>query len=219
MPGFSFAYASAFVEYVLVVAAVIDARCFHSLKKESNKRILKCQFVRKTNTASSHKEKREAKADDGSDECDWKRRHHGHKECQEICNPKRKKKRAPNSLVFAQYRSTLCALLFVTRLQSLLFSSSSSSVVVARFTSRICAAPFLIISQEKPRSLLVRWSARDTFFLEKKKKEDSLSDFLRTSASAGRDTCVFPPFVFFTSRSLFFCFFGKFRVLIFQSEF
>ena len=27
MPGFSFAYASAFVEYVLVVAAVIDARC------------------------------------------------------------------------------------------------------------------------------------------------------------------------------------------------
>ena len=61
MPGFSFAYASAFVEYVLVVAAVIDARCFHSLKKESNKRILKCQFVRKTNTASSHKEKREAK--------------------------------------------------------------------------------------------------------------------------------------------------------------
>jgi hypothetical protein len=30
MPGFSFAYASAFVEYVLVVAAVIDARCFHS---------------------------------------------------------------------------------------------------------------------------------------------------------------------------------------------
>ena len=133
MPGFSFAYASAFVEYVLVVAAVIDARCFHSLKKESNKRILKCQFVRKTNTASSHKEKREAKADDGSDECDWKRRHHGHKECQEICNPKRKKKRAPNSLVFAQYRSTLCALLFVTRLQSLLFSSSSSSVVVARF--------------------------------------------------------------------------------------
>ena len=202
MPGFSFAYASAFVEYVLVVAAVIDARCFHSLKKESNKRILKCQFVRKTNTASSHKEKREAKADDGSDECDWKRRHHGHKECQEICNPKRKKKRAPNSLVFAQYRSTLCALLFVTRLQSLLFSSSSS-VVVARFTSRICAAPFLIISQEKPRSLLVRWSARDTFFLEKKKKEDSLSDFLRTSASAGRDTCVFPPFVFFHSRSLF----------------
>ena len=202
MPGFSFAYASAFVEYVLVVAAVIDARCFHSLKKESNKRILKCQFVRKTNTASSHKEKREAKADDGSDECDWKRRHHGHKECQEICNPKRKKKRAPNSLVFAQYRSTLCALLFVTRLQSLLFSSSSS-VVVARFTSRICAAPFLIISQEKPLSLLVRWSARDTFFLEKKKKEDSLSDFLRTSASAGRDTCVFPPFVFFHSRSLF----------------
>ena len=218
MPGFSFAYASAFVEYVLVVAAVIDARCFHSLKKESNKRILKCQFVRKTNTASSHKEKREAKADDGSDECDWKRRHHGHKECQEICNPKRKKKRAPNSLVFAQYRSTLCALLFVTRLQSLLFSSSSSSVVVARFTSRICAAPFLIISQEKPLSLLVRWSARDTFFLEKTKKEDSLSDFLGRERVQD-ETRVFFLLLFFFIRDLFFCFFGKFRVLIFQSEF
>ena len=218
MPGFSFAYASAFVEYVLVVAAVIDARCFHSLKKESNKRILKCQFVRKTNTASSHKEKREAKADDGSDECDWKRRHHGHKECQEICNPKRKKKRAPNSLVFAQYRSTLCALLFVTRLQSLLFSSSSSSVVVARFTSRICAAPFLIISQEKPLSRLVRWSARDTFFLEKKKKEDSLSDFLGRERVQD-ETRVFFLLLFFFIRDLFFCFFGKFRVLIFQSEF
>ena len=60
---------------------------------------------------------------------------------------------------------------------------------------------------------LVRWSARDTFFLEKKKKEDSLSDFLRTRASAGRDTCVFPPFVFFHFE-ISFLFFGKFRVLI-----
>jgi hypothetical protein len=73
------------------------------------------------------------------------------------------------------------------------------------------------ISRETSLSL-VRWSARDTFFLEKKKKEERLSDFLRTRASAGRDTCVFPPFVFFISRSLF-LFFGKFRVLIFQSEF
>ena len=40
---------------------------------------------------------------------------------------KRKRSVAPNSLVFARYRSTLCALLFVTRLQSFLFSS----VVVA----------------------------------------------------------------------------------------
>ena len=36
---------------------------------------------------------------------------------------KKKENVVPNSLVFAQYRSTLCALLFVTRLQSLLFSS------------------------------------------------------------------------------------------------
>ena len=45
---------------------------------------------------------------------------------------KKKENVVPNSLVFAQYRSTLCALLFVTRLQSLLFSS-----VVA---CRMCAA-------------------------------------------------------------------------------
>ena len=44
-----------------------------------------------------------------------------------LITKKKKENVAPNSLVFARHRSTLCALLFVTRLQSFLFSS----VVVA----------------------------------------------------------------------------------------
>jgi hypothetical protein len=57
---------------------------------------------------------------------DWKRRHHG-QSAKKSNHKKKKENVAPNSLVFARHRSTLCALLFVTRLQSFLFSS----VVVA----------------------------------------------------------------------------------------
>jgi len=76
---------------------------------------------------------------------------------------KKKENVAPNSLVFARHRSTLCALLFVTRLQSFLFSS----VVVAFYEQNMCRSLSDYI-QNKP---LLR-SMETRRFSPRKKKEE-----------------------------------------------
>lgn len=124
---------------------------------------------------------------------DWKRRHHG--QSAKKSNHKKKKENVPNSLVFARHRSTLCALLFVTRLQSL----CCFLLLLLRFTSRICAAPFLIMCRINLSR--VRWR-RDAFPLEKKEERFIFQkvNFFARRARARRDTCVFPKFLIFDSR-------------------
>lgn len=121
---------------------------------------------------------------------DWKRRHHG-QSAKKSNHKKKKENVAPNSLVFARHRSTLCALLFVTRLQSL---CCFLLLLLLRFTSRICAASFLIMCRINLSR--VRWR-RDAFPLEKKEERFIFQkmNFFARRARARRDTCVFPKFL------------------------
>ena len=126
---------------------------------------------------------------------DWKRRHHG-QSAKKSNHKKKKENVVPNSLVFARHRSTLCALLFVTRLQSL----CCFLLLLLRFTSRICAAPSLIICRINLSR--VRWR-RDAFPLEKRRRcICQKMNFFTRRARARRDTCVFPVFKREKKRSI-----------------
>ena len=124
------------------------------------------------------KEKREAM---GGYDDDWKRRHHG-QSAKKSNHKKKKENVAPNSLVFARHRSTLCALLFVTRLQSL----CCFLLLLLRFTSRICAASFLITC----RINLSPFDGDETLFPSKKGGEISKGELFRAkSESTARHVC------------------------------
>jgi hypothetical protein len=117
--------------------------------------------------------------------------------CQEIESQKEKRKR----------RTKLSPLLRATPVNALRASLRNAFAIIVccflllllRFTSRICAASFLITCRINLSR--VRWR-RDAFPLEKKEERFIFQkvNFFARRARARRDTCVFPKFLIFDSR-------------------
>ena len=106
--------------------------------------------------------------------------------CQEIESQKEKRKRTKLSCLRATPVNALRA--------SLRNAFAIIVLLLLRFTSRICAAPFLIMCRINLSR--VRWR-RDAFPLEKKEERFIFQkvNFFARRARARRDTCVFPKFL------------------------
>lgn len=119
--------------------------------------------------------------------------------CQEIESQKEKRKR----------RTKLSPLLRATPVNALRASLRNAFAIIVccflllllRFTSRICAASFLITCRINLSR--VRWR-RDAFPLEKKEERFIFQkvNFFARRARARRDTCVFPVFKREKKRSI-----------------
>ena len=117
--------------------------------------------------------------------------------CQEICNHlKRKKKRTKLSCL----RATPVNALRASLRNAFAIIVCCFLLLLLRFTSRICAASFLITCRINLSR--VRWR-RDAFPLEKRRRcICQKMNFFTRRARARRDTCVFPVFKREKKRSI-----------------
>lgn len=115
--------------------------------------------------------------------------------CQEIESQKEKRKRTKLSCL----RATPVNALRASLRNAFAIIVCCFLLLLLRFTSRICAASFLITCRINLSR--VRWR-RDAFPLEKKEERFIFQkvNFFARRARARRDTCVFPKFLIFDSR-------------------